>query len=174
MNYVRYSIKLLYIIFYQIGIGVQDLMKYSQHVSTTVEENVQKSIKLLIHANKNVLRDVIVNRDIIGTRTMFVYISLNVVYLIYIFIAQHDKPSFQNHKLIATENDRAEVDHCTGDNEIFTECKLPCGQKCEDLGRDIQCNTLTCTPGCDCRPGFYRNSKDECVPASLCGTFDFF
>lgn len=34
---------------------------------------------------------------------------------------------------------------------------------------DFHCDDYDCNPGCDCRPGYYRNSKNRCVPATQCG-----
>ncbi|XP_077288741.1 zonadhesin-like [Arctopsyche grandis] len=74
----------------------------------------------------------------------------------------------RNQQGICVTPDRCENRKCTGKNEAFTTCVIPCGERCSNLGQDVICNFLVCNPGCDCKPGFFRNSKNEGVPPAEC------
>nr|WIM01349.1 zonadhesin-like protein 13 [Limnephilus flavicornis] len=60
------------------------------------------------------------------------------------------------------------IDVCPEPNKVLTSCLSPCGEDCLTLGQNITCNFLVCNPGCDCKPGFFRNSRAECVSPDQC------
>ncbi|CAB3226607.1 unnamed protein product [Arctia plantaginis] len=60
---------------------------------------------------------------------------------------------------------------CTGPNEIWDPAPLNCNRRrCEDVNINTECIDLsTGTPQCVCKPGYYRDINNLCVPASECG-----
>lgn len=74
--------------------------------------------------------------------------------------------SFSNDKNCI--NDFLGIRSCIRDNEEYTDC-MTCGRNCLDLKRPTICKRHLCRPGCDCKPGFYRNSKGDCVNRRQCG-----
>ncbi|XP_077290901.1 zonadhesin-like [Arctopsyche grandis] len=74
----------------------------------------------------------------------------------------------RNQQGVCVTPDQCENRKCKGKNEFFSTCVSPCGERCSNLGQDIVCNFLVCNAGCDCKPGFFRNSKNECVPPAEC------
>ena len=53
-----------------------------------------------------------------------------------------------------------------GPNEEFKFCGTACEPTCENPG-PRPC-TRQCVQGCQCRNGFYRNSRNQCVPLNKC------
>nr|UPQ64758.1 zonadhesin-like protein 2 [Plectrocnemia conspersa] len=74
----------------------------------------------------------------------------------------------RNQKGICVKPEDCDNRKCPGKNEAYTSCVCPCCETCATLGQDITCNFLVCNPGCDCKPGFFRNSKGVCVPPEEC------
>jgi hypothetical protein len=52
-------------------------------------------------------------------------------------------------------------------NQIFKECGSICEQTCAKV-TSVASNCKTCFSGCFCKPGFIRNSKNECVLSTNC------
>lgn len=65
---------------------------------------------------------------------------------------------------------------------IFLSAPIPT-QQCGVYERPVKCidqcqtckyrnggcvQPAVCIPGCDCIPGFFRNEKNQCIPAGLC------
>ncbi|KAG8183312.1 hypothetical protein JTE90_002804 [Oedothorax gibbosus] len=61
------------------------------------------------------------------------------------------------------EPSQCPVDTCPI-NEEYSDCVIPCND-CETKG---DCEFLLCNEGCDCKPGFYRDSSGTCIPESQC------
>ncbi|XP_035220009.1 zonadhesin-like [Stegodyphus dumicola] len=53
-------------------------------------------------------------------------------------------------------------------NEHF----VPCVSLCNDCYYRGNCEEIFCEPGCDCKPGYFRNENDECVPENRCFSDD--
>ncbi|XP_077288688.1 mucin-6-like [Arctopsyche grandis] len=58
---------------------------------------------------------------------------------------------------------------CFGPNEIYSKCVSPCGEVCANIGQSLVCDIINCKSGCDCLPGFLRNSQGTCVLKTECG-----
>ncbi|XP_075975761.1 zonadhesin-like isoform X2 [Anticarsia gemmatalis] len=59
---------------------------------------------------------------------------------------------------------------CTRPNEVWDPNPKVCYfETCDDIGKDCSIDYLNNSPRCVCKPGFYRNQSDICVPASECG-----
>jgi len=56
------------------------------------------------------------------------------------------------------------------DNEKWSKCaNNKCPVSCEDLGSDVSCvKQEACKPGCVCKNGYLRNSKDKCIKKKKC------
>ncbi|XP_037818498.1 chymotrypsin inhibitor-like [Lucilia sericata] len=59
-----------------------------------------------------------------------------------------------------------QADEQCGKNQQFTNCGSACPPKCNDEPAKI-C-TLQCIIGCQCKPGYLLNSKNECVTPQEC------
>ncbi|XP_030031197.2 zonadhesin [Manduca sexta] len=60
---------------------------------------------------------------------------------------------------------------CKRPNEIWNSCPPNClTERCDDIGRNQTSCPLPqyCDPQCVCKPGFYRNDRDICVPVAEC------
>ncbi|KAJ0055940.1 hypothetical protein NL108_016698 [Boleophthalmus pectinirostris] len=55
-----------------------------------------------------------------------------------------------------------------GGNSTYSSCMTPCPASCADLAAPAECDSDTCTEGCQCAPGFAM-SEGLCVPFSECG-----
>nr|WIM01348.1 zonadhesin-like protein 11B [Limnephilus flavicornis] len=78
---------------------------------------------------------------------------------------------YRNAKGICVKPQDCGINICPGKNETFSICVSSCAEKCVTLGRsDVErnCETPQCTPGCDCKPGFFRNTNNECVTPEKC------
>nr|XP_026486009.1 uncharacterized protein LOC113393377 [Vanessa tameamea] len=59
---------------------------------------------------------------------------------------------------------------CTGQNEAVG-CRTACPETCSSIGKNCSIiEPAVCIPACRCKPGFYRNSDDVCVPEKQCPT----
>lgn len=64
------------------------------------------------------------------------------------------------------------MQRCTGANEVYSLCdNNNCQPTCNRL--IISGCTSTCTPGCICSPGYFRNALNICVPPGECREFIF-
>lgn len=55
-----------------------------------------------------------------------------------------------------------------GGNSSYSPCMTACPSSCADLAAPSDCDSATCTEGCQCKPGFAM-SEGLCVPFSQCG-----
>lgn len=48
-------------------------------------------------------------------------------------------------------------------------------ETCDDIGKTNECaiQPAICRTGCRCKPGFWRNKDDKCVPESQCRKYQF-
>ncbi|KAM4536429.1 zonadhesin, like [Odontesthes bonariensis] len=53
-------------------------------------------------------------------------------------------------------------------NSTYSSCMTPCPSSCADLAAPSECDTTTCTEGCQCAAGFVM-SEGTCVPFTQCG-----
>ncbi|XP_019955619.2 zonadhesin, like [Paralichthys olivaceus] len=53
-------------------------------------------------------------------------------------------------------------------NSTYSTCMSPCPSSCADLAAPSECDTTSCTEGCQCASGFVM-SEGICVPYSECG-----
>lgn len=61
-----------------------------------------------------------------------------------------------------------------GKNEIFSlAIKTECQNTCEDPTKSKTCVSDKVGNGCICKRGFFRNSKNQCVPPRECGNLKF-
>ncbi|XP_046960653.1 zonadhesin-like [Vanessa cardui] len=59
---------------------------------------------------------------------------------------------------------------CTGQNEAVG-CRTLCPETCNSIGKNCSIiEPAVCVPACRCKPGFYRNSNNVCVPEEQCPT----
>ncbi|XP_047526818.1 zonadhesin-like isoform X2 [Vanessa atalanta] len=57
---------------------------------------------------------------------------------------------------------------CTGPNEAV-RCRTACPETCSSIGKTCSIiEPAVCIPACRCKPGFYRNADDVCVPEKQC------
>nr|WIM01338.1 zonadhesin-like protein 11A [Limnephilus flavicornis] len=78
---------------------------------------------------------------------------------------------YRNAKGICVKPQDCGINICPGKNETFSICVSSCAEKCVTLGRsdgERNCETPQCTPGCDCKSGFFRNTNNECVTPEKC------
>ncbi|XP_077285189.1 zonadhesin-like [Arctopsyche grandis] len=57
-------------------------------------------------------------------------------------------------------------------NEVYTDC-VGCENTCARPDRAATCRVI-CSPGCVCIRGYFRNSKNICVPAKQCDSCKMF
>ncbi|XP_031844816.1 chymotrypsin inhibitor-like [Nomia melanderi] len=53
-----------------------------------------------------------------------------------------------------------------GPNERFTSCKSACQATCKNP--NVYCIEECMGDGCECKPGYVRNSNNQCVLQSQC------
>uniref|UniRef100_A0A182IX55 TIL domain-containing protein n=2 Tax=Anopheles atroparvus TaxID=41427 RepID=A0A182IX55_ANOAO len=60
---------------------------------------------------------------------------------------------------------------CSNPNEEPQDCGPSCGdRRCTNqFKNDIKC-TKECKPGCFCKGGYVRNSRNVCIPSYMCGS----
>uniref|UniRef100_A0A914UM77 TIL domain-containing protein n=1 Tax=Plectus sambesii TaxID=2011161 RepID=A0A914UM77_9BILA len=55
-----------------------------------------------------------------------------------------------------------------GTNETLNPCGNACDKKCSQRGQPQPCAKMCHAPACWCKPGFFRNDKNECVAEDDC------
>ncbi|KAI6656480.1 Tenascin-like [Oopsacas minuta] len=60
-------------------------------------------------------------------------------------------------------------EECVG-NQVYVECKSNCPYTCNNCYDEVNCENITCTPGCDCKDGFVLadNTHNVCIQESEC------
>ncbi|XP_035915236.1 chymotrypsin-elastase inhibitor ixodidin-like [Anopheles stephensi] len=68
------------------------------------------------------------------------------------------------------EDDTEEL-FCSNPNEEPLECGPACGDRtCSNQRRNNVLCTRQCIPGCFCKGGYVRNSRNMCIPSFMCFT----
>lgn len=57
---------------------------------------------------------------------------------------------------------------CNKPNEIYSNCVSPCRKTCDNFARNEKCHTSECNPECNCKPGYVRDSRGNCIRYSDC------
>ena len=55
------------------------------------------------------------------------------------------------------------------DTEQYTQCNGYCQPRCEHAGPRVICPRV-CKAGCECRDGYARDDRDDCVPLDTCAS----
>jgi hypothetical protein len=69
-----------------------------------------------------------------------------------------------------------DTDGCNGDENAVPGCGVNCGKKCSDVGKPgpFACPDICQVDGCDCKDGFFFDSKtNKCVIAEQCSKYVF-
>jgi len=67
----------------------------------------------------------------------------------------------------AKECARSTADKCLKETEEFQQC-AGCDDSCDDDDKHKKLCTRVCVPGCACKKGLVRDSKQRCIPKSEC------
>ncbi|GFY60956.1 zonadhesin [Trichonephila inaurata madagascariensis] len=65
-----------------------------------------------------------------------------------------------------SNEDNTESKKCSGVNEEIVPCAKP--KFCNTCGIRGNCKLKSCTKGCDCKDGYYRDDSGTCIPGSQC------
>lgn len=61
--------------------------------------------------------------------------------------------------------------NCTRPNEVWDPYPSNCNfETCEDMNRECG-DSSSGPPRCVCKPGYYRNQSDICIPATECSKY---
>ncbi|XP_075970268.1 zonadhesin-like isoform X3 [Anticarsia gemmatalis] len=77
---------------------------------------------------------------------------------------------YRNRNGTCVAEDQCEPDYCP-DNEVYSNCTeaLCRAQNCTNRYDPVACPSVSsCTPGCVCEPGYYRNQYGICISNEMC------
>ncbi|KRZ04856.1 Cysteine string protein, partial [Trichinella zimbabwensis] len=79
--------------------------------------------------------------------------------------------NFNNNRFNGGQNNFNSNDNCAPE-ERWTQCKSQCPASCATMNNPPYCGNSRCTPGCECRAGYYRLESNDptspCVTAEMC------